>query len=114
MANEMLIDYIQGELDKLDKPDRYDRANYKSALKWTSNKIDLGEIIYALLYSGAVNNGNAAIIELAEAFEQIFNVEIKDDIYHYRLDIQQRKIDQTKFLNQLIAHLRRMIDEKDE
>ena len=39
---------------------------------------------------------------------------IKEDIYRYRLDIQQRKIERTKFLNQLIAILRRMIDEKDE
>lgn len=114
MANEMLIDYIRRELDKLDKPVGYDQPNYKSPLKWTGHKIDLGEIIYALLYSGAVNNGNASIIELAEAFEQIFNVEIKEDIYRYRLDIQQRKIERTKFLNHLIAILRRIIDEKDE
>jgi hypothetical protein len=114
MANEMLTDYIRRELDKLNKPVGYDQPNYKSPLKWTGHKIDLGEIIYALLYSGVVNNGNASIIELAEAFEQIFNVEIKEDIYRYRLDIQQRKIERTKFLNQLIAILRRMIDEKDE
>jgi hypothetical protein len=114
MANEMLIDYIRRELEKLDKPAEFNQSHYKSSLKWTAHKIDLGEIIYALQYSNAVNNGNASIIELAEAFEQIFNVKIKEDIYHYLQDIQQRKIDQTKFLNQLIANLRRMIDEKDE
>ena len=113
MANEMLIDYIQRELDRLDKPVGYDQPNYKSPLKWTGHKIDLGEIIYALLYSGSVNNGNASIIELAEAFEQIFNVEIKEDIYHYRLEIQERKIDKIKFLNQLIAIFQQMIDDKD-
>ena len=113
MANEMLIDFIQRELDKLDKPIGYDQTNYKSPLKWTGHKIDLGEIIYALLYSGAVNNGNATIIDLAEAFEQIFNVEIKEDIYRYRLEIQERKIEKIKFLNQLIAILQRMIDDKD-
>jgi len=113
MANEMLIDYIRRELDKLDKPVGFDQTIYKSPLKWTGHKIDLGEIIYALLYSGTVNNGNATIIELAEAFEQIFNVEIKEDIYRYRLDIQQRKIESAKFLNHMIANLRRMIDERD-
>ena len=114
MANEMLIDYIRTELDKLAKPIGYVPTNNKSPLKWTGHKIDLGEIIYALLYSGAVNNGNASIIELAVAFEHIFNVEIKEDIYRYRLDIQKRMIDRTKFLNQLIAILQRMIDEKDK
>jgi hypothetical protein len=114
MANEMLIDHIRRELDMLDKPVGKDQTNYKSPLKWTGHKIDLGEIIYALLYSGAVNNGNATIIELAEAFEQIFNVEIKEDIYRYRLDIQQRKIESAKFLNHMIANLRRMIDERDK
>ena len=113
MANEMLIDYIRRELDKVDNPVGYDQTNYKSPLKWTGHKIDLGEIIYALLYSGAVNNGNATIIELAEAFEQIFNIEIKEDIYRYRLEIQERKIEKIKFLNQLIAILQRMIDDKD-
>ena len=114
MANEMLIDYIRRELNKLDRPVELSQSHYKSPLKWTAHKIDLGEIIYALLYSDAVNNGNASIIDLAEAFEQIFNVKIKDDIYRYRLDIQQRKIERTKFLNHLIAILRRMIDERDE
>jgi hypothetical protein len=114
MANEMLIDYIRRELDEIDKPIGFDQPNYKSQLKWTAHKIDLGEVIYALLYSNAVNNGNASIIDLTEAFEQIFNVEIKEEIYRYRQDIQKRKIDRTKFLNQLLANLRRMIDEKDE
>lgn len=114
MANEMLIDYIRRELEKLDKPAEFNQGHLKSSLKWTAHKIDLGEIIYALLYSSAVNNGNATIIELAEAFERMFNVEIKEDIYRYRLDIQQRKIERTKFLNHLIAILQRMIDEKDE
>ncbi|MDD2306113.1 MAG: RteC domain-containing protein [Prolixibacteraceae bacterium] len=114
MANEMLMDYIRRELNKLDKPAEFSQSQYKSPLKWTAHKIDLGEIIYALLYSDAVNNGNASIIDMAEAFEKIFNVEIKDDIYRYRLDIQQRKIERTKFLNHLIAILRRMIDERDE
>ena len=113
MANEMLMDYIRRELNKLDKPAEFRQSHYKSPLKWTAHKIDLGEIIYALLYSDAINNGNATIIDLAEAFEQIFNVEIKEDIYRYRLDIQQRKIEKTKFLNQLIAILQQMIDDKD-
>ncbi|BBE19912.1 tetracycline resistance element mobilization regulatory protein rteC [Aquipluma nitroreducens] len=114
LANEMLTEYIRKELERIDRPAEFNQSHYKSPLKWTGHKIDLGEIIYALLYSGVVNNGNASIIELAEAFEQIFNVEIKEDIYRYRLDIQRRKIERTKFLNQLIAILRRMIDEKDE
>lgn len=113
MANEMLMDYIRRELNKLDKPAEFRQSHYKSPLKWTAHKIDLGEIIYALLYSDAINNGNATIIDLAEAFEQIFNVEIKEDIYRYRLDIQQRKIEKTKFLNQLIAVLQQVIDDKD-
>lgn len=114
MANEMLIDYIQKEMEKLDHPEKNDQKLYKSTLKWTAHKIDLGEIIYALLYSGAVNNGNTTIIELAEAFEQIFNIDIKEDIYSYRQDIQKRKIERAKFLDHLIAILRRTIDEKDE
>ena len=114
IANEMLIDYIRERLVKLENPVTNAQPFYKSSLKWTGHKIDLGEIIYAFLYSGAVNNGNATIIDLAVAFEQIFNVQIKEDIYRYYQDIQKRKIDRTKFLNQLIAILQRMIDEKDD
>jgi len=114
MANLMLIDYIRKEIEKLDRPDKNDQKHYKSLLKWTAHKIDLVEIIYPLQHSGAINNGNATIIELAEAFEQIFNIEIMEDIYRYRQDIQKRKVDRSKFLNQLMAILQRMIDEKDD
>lgn len=114
MANEMLIEYIRKEMKKQEKPDGYDRSHFISRIKWTGHKIDLAEIIYALQYSDAVNNGNATIKDLAEAFELIFNVEIKKDIYRFRPEIQQRKMEQTKFLNHLIAILRRRLDDDDK
>ena len=114
IANEMLIEYIRKEMEKLDKPVEFNQSHYKSPLKWSGHKIDLGEIIYALQYSDSVNNGNATIKDLAEAFEKVFNVELKKDIYHFRTEIQQRKIEQAKFLNHLIAILRRRLDDENK
>lgn len=48
MANEMLIEYIKKEMEKLDYPDR--KTQPKSSLRWTDDKIDLEEIVYALYF----------------------------------------------------------------
>lgn len=113
MANEMLLEYIREKIIKLSLSEGYDKIHPKSPLKWTGHKIDLAEIIYALQGSDAVNNGNAKIKKLTEAFELIFNIDLKD-IYRLSPEIQQRKIEQAKFLNHLIAILRRRIDDANQ
>ena len=73
MAYDMLIVYLQGEIDTLttniddlkDKP-----MERPSKLFWTGSKTDLIELLYALHASNSINGGTVDIKELAEHFEQ--------------------------------------------
>ena len=114
MANEMLIEYIQKEMEKLDNPESEAKNRPKFPFQWTGNKIDLIEMLYALHLSKAVNDGNTKIKDFAEVFSLVFNIDLRKDIYRFFTDIQKRKIDQTKFLDYLRATLQRKIDDKNK
>ena len=111
-ANDMLIEYLQAEIGKLDDLD-VDNCLPSTNLKWTRSKTDLAEMVYALHFSDAVNNGNATIKQLSEVFQFIFNIEL-NDIYRIFPEIQQRKKEQIKFLNELITILKRRLDDLDQ
>ena len=108
MANEMLIEYIKKKMEKLDHPDR--QIPMKSSLKWTDDKIDLEEIVYALYFAGSINHGKATIKDIAVAFERIFNVELKN-IYRSQTSMLQRA-NPAKYLSYLVAILQRRINDK--
>jgi hypothetical protein len=116
MAYDMLSDYIIDELKKLDNLEKGIVESPVSSLYWTAKKIELVEIIYALYFSGAINNGKATIKELAEVFGRMLNVDLSKDIYRYFAEIQQRKKEenQTKFLDFLKAVLAKKLGDKNE
>lgn len=81
-------------------------------LKWTISKTDLIELIYALHASGTFNNGKADIKEIAEYFQQVFNVEL-GQYNRVFYDIRARKINKTKLLDSLKENLIKRIKETD-
>jgi len=87
----MLTDYIIAELKKLDNLEKGIVEFSESTLFWTGKKIELVEILYAVYFSGSINNGKVTIKELAEAFGRLFNIDLSKDIYRYFAEIQQRK-----------------------
>jgi len=111
MANEMLIEYITGEIKKTDKTEEIQPVHPVSSLRWTDNKIDLYEIVYAFYYAGSVNHGKTTVSDLADAFEKMFNIELKRDIYHAPNEMIQRA-DSAKFLSRLAAIIRRKMSDK--
>ncbi len=111
MANKKLLDHLEERLCELDKP-RFKELP-KSTLKWTSSKTALTELAYALYHGGAINNGHADIIEIAQALELIFNSPL-GDVYRGFVDIRSRKKDRTKFLNMLTTSLITGMDRLDE
>jgi len=113
MANEMLTEYIIKELEKMDHPGQQATRKETSYLKWTGHKVYLVELLYALHSSGMVNNGQAGIRELAEALENVFNVDLKD-YYRSWQEIKQRKIEPAKFLDYLKSVLLKRIEDSDE
>nr|WP_319570989.1 RteC domain-containing protein [uncultured Draconibacterium sp.] len=110
-ASEMLQEYFSQEILKLENPQESDELQQFRQLDWTANKIDLVELVYALYYSRAINNGKITIKELGKLIGQIFNVELNNDVYWYFIEIQQRKIDQTKFIGHLQSVLQQHIDQ---
>lgn len=113
-ANDMLADYIREEFDKLEHPEKVIETGLKSRFHWAGKKIDGGEIIYAFYYAKVVNSGNITIKELAEAFDDMFGTDLAKDIYRLHAEIQQRKIDRTKFLDFLRSVLQQRLDDDNK
>lgn len=111
-ANDLLVEYLHKELKKGERPEYSEIM--ASNFNWTANKIDLVELIYALHFSHAINGGRATIKELTELFEKVFNLDLKNDVYRFYTEIQQRKIDQIKFLNQLRSVMLQRLDENNK
>ena len=109
MANEMLIEYINKEMEELDCPNKKNLPELN--LNWTGSKIDLYELIYAIYLEGSVNHGKVTIVELTKAFEWMFNIELQKEIYKTQERLIRRK-DPVKYLTQLMAILRRRINNK--
>lgn len=109
MANEMLIEYIKDEMERLDNPGRLSIPKLK--LRWTGAKIDLQELVYAIYLDGSVNHGKATIIDITKAFEWIFDIELQKEIYNTQNQLAERA-DPVKYLTHLVDVLRRRILKK--
>ena len=112
IAYDLLLNHYTEELNKLKKPSRRNQKNIffeRLNLTWIANKIDLVELTYALIASGAVKGD---IKELAAAFEKIFDIDL-GNIYRTFLEIRARKIDLAKFMDKLKASLLRKIEDAD-
>ena len=110
-ANDLLVEYLTREINRMDNQDQPNQLLQLTYQNWTGNKIDMVELIYALFFSRVINNGKITIKELSRLFSQIFNLDIEKDIYRYYSEIQQRKIEQTKFLEHLKSILQYKIDQ---
>ncbi len=114
MANEMLADYIRKEIEKLENPGIGHQTDAKPPHQWDGKKIDLAELVYGLYYGRLVDAGKISIRGLADMFGGLFGIDLGKDIYRLHTEIQQRKIDRTKFLDFLISILRQRLDDDDK
>lgn len=112
---DLWIKYLRNRLYNLENPKAINshKAHKKSRLLWTSSKVALTELIYALHNSGAINHGAADIKEIAITTEMIFNVEL-GDYYRTFLELRSRKINQTKFIDKLKESLIQRIEQSEE
>lgn len=83
----------------------------KIRLTWTGSKVDLVELIYAWETAGCFNHGHANIKEIVVYIEIVFNIDL-GDYYHTFRDLR-RRVDRTAFLDSLIKHLRKRMDNAD-
>ena len=108
LGNLKTIDLLTG---KIALP-KNNGSVHTSHLKWTGQKVDLVELIYALHASGLVNNGNVGIKDLALAFQKMFGIEI-GDYYRTFLEIRMRKSNPAKLLDTLKTSLQNKITTAD-
>lgn len=115
LANDLIQLYLENQLVMIDNKDNGEKSQRKPNLKmiWTSPKVALIELLYALHTEGVFNNGAADLKDIAEYFEHIFEI----DLGQYRrtfLEIRTRKTDRTKFITSLNANLLKRMDDTDE
>lgn len=113
LANDLLQVYLENELNKLDYqvPGKDNQYASKSMLQWTSSKVALTELLYALHSSGVFNNGNTDIKTIAANLEKMFDVEL-GDYYRAYLELKLRH-NPTKFIDSLRDNFIRKIEEDD-
>ncbi len=113
LANEMLTDYAKTELDKLEQSDsRIIQPKEENNAQWTGSKVALIELIYALHSCKIINYGKVDIKELMNIFEKVLNIDL-GDFYRTFLEIRNRKIDKTKFIDALKQSLLNRMDDAD-
>jgi len=81
MAYENLIVQLHKDINNLITNNMDITTTFKAFhehhnLYWTATKTDLIELIYALHSSGAINNGNVDIKDIALAFQEFFDVDL--------------------------------------
>src|SRR5690606_37101475 len=110
IANDLIQVYIEDQLyNKFQK----DKSKTQKKLKWTGSKVALIELIYALHSQNVFDNGNNDIREVAQYFESTFGIDL-DNFYQTYLELRNRKMNRTKFLDALREELMRRMDEQDE
>lgn len=115
MASEQLKNYIGTEIQKLKRKQNWnfeENNEFISNLYWTNNNVDAVELVYALYFAKVINNGKASKIDIARAFEKMFNVKFKN-LYGTFKEIQNRA-DQTSFLRHLIETLQKYLDDLEK
>ncbi|SEK59900.1 RteC domain-containing protein [Parapedobacter koreensis] len=110
IANDLIQVYIEDQLyNKFQK----DKSKTQKKLKWTGSKVALIELIYALHYQNVFDNGNNDIREVAQIFESTFDIDL-GNFYQTYLELRNRKMNRTKFLDALREELIKKMDGQDE
>ncbi|ODS89347.1 MAG: tetracycline regulation of excision, RteC [Chryseobacterium sp. SCN 40-13] len=110
IANDLIQVYIEDQLyNKFQK----NKSKAQKKLKWTGSKVALIELIYALHYQNVFDNGNNDIREVAQYFESAFGIDL-GNFYQTYLELRNRKMNPTKFLDALREELIKKMDEQGE
>lgn len=112
IANDLIQVYLEDQLHNLNKH-LLPKHSSTISVNWTGSKTALIELIYALHYQNVFDNSNIDIRLIAKHFENTFNVNL-GDFYHTYLELKNRKVNRTKFLDSLRDGLIKKMDGQDE
>ncbi|WP_057937919.1 RteC domain-containing protein [Algoriphagus resistens] len=103
---------LHGFLDKEIAHLKNRKERESHSFKWTATKAALVELAYALKASGAINNGNASIRDIAMHLERAFQQDLSQ-FYRTFQEIRIRKNSRTTFLDRLKEKLESWMDNTD-
>lgn len=115
MAHDLIQVYLEDKLLMIENRESKEKSQVNPKIKqnWTGSKVALIELLYALHTEGVFNNGASDLKDVAEYFENVFNIDLGQ--YHRAfLEIRMRKSDQTKFLNGLKEKLVKRMENTDD
>jgi hypothetical protein len=99
LANELIKDTLLHAIRKSESA-----GKPGNSLQWTTSKVALVEMIYALHASGVFDHGKTEIKKIIECFEEMFSVDLGNYARVFS-EIRIRKKGQTNFLDQLRERL---------
>lgn len=116
MAYELLVKYIDERLNptgKLAEPgSTIQRANHVP-LNCTASRTDVVELGYALHAAGFFNNGKASIKDIMNLLSDMLQINLRN-YSHTFFQIRERKINSTKFIDELKGGLISYLDQLDK
>lgn len=108
LAHEMLREYFRKAIEEL----QHEPGGEALSLEWTASKMSAIELIYALQFTGAVNNGKSEIKYVISAFERVFKINL-GNFYRGFHELTMRKGNRTMFLDALKERLIQKLDDRD-
>ena len=116
LAYEQYGKYLENEISLLKSKGNirqtFQPEGISPKISWTSSKVALIELIYALHCFNCINNGKVHINELIKFFECMFDIKLYK-AYRAFVDIKDRKRDKAKFLTELKTALINKLDDLD-
>lgn len=111
IANKKIVSFINEQRSKMES-EVIQRIDYRK-LEWSSAKVNLVELIYAIHISKVINSGSLGLSQTIKIFEDLFNIDLHN--FHKILtEIKARKNSRTKFINQLQESLNQYLVDSDE
>jgi hypothetical protein len=109
-AYEMLSGELLNRIDQL-KGHPNSMEEQKPELKWTGDKVNLVEVIYALHFTGQLNNGNADISAIIRFMEKHLQIDLSR-AYRDFTDIRNRKsTSPTRYIDQMRESIHKRMDD---
>lgn len=109
LVHELLREYFRKAIEGLQP----ESSNEVLSLEWTASKMAAIELVYALQFTGAVNNGKSEIKYVISAFERMFKISL-GNFYRGFHELTLRKGNRTTFLDSLKERLTQKLDDRDE
>lgn len=110
IAYENLEKYLSNEIRKLERA-AVDPQFEEPEYVWTGKLTWLAELIYGLLATGVINNGNVSVKKLIKLFSRIFRLPSKD-VYNAYRSVYSRKTKQLIYIERMREALLNKINDK--